>query len=169
MPGSTAAAPISCVHPAWVAPGVGTAARRVRRPDFQGDRHLDPPRARNRDPLGAPLPLRTAAELSLGLSFAVTTAFGGYSAATGQLAVVSQVAGIVFVVTLMCVLVSWFRAVDHEESHSPRALAGHRRRRPRPQAPGRGRTGGLCRVGRTHIGGRRPAHPLSVIDAEYRR
>lgn len=60
-------------------------------------------------------PLQTFAELSLGLSFTATVAFGGYAAATGQLAVVSQVAGVLFLVTLTCVVVSWFRAVERDE------------------------------------------------------
>jgi hypothetical protein len=101
-------------------------------------------------------PLRTAAELSLGLSFAVTTAFGGYSAATGHLAVVAQVAGIVFVVTLTCVVVSWFRAVEREEDEDLH--------RSRPAT-----------VGGTSVAMPAPAttavavNPLSAIDAEYRR
>jgi len=61
-------------------------------------------------------PLQTLAELLLGLSFAATTAFGGYAAATGHLAVLAQAAGIVFLVTLTCVLVAWFRAVEREEA-----------------------------------------------------
>jgi hypothetical protein len=65
-------------------------------------------------------PLQTAAELSLGLSFTATVAFGGYSAATGHLAVVSQVAGVVFLLTLTCVLVSWFRAVEREDAPAAR-------------------------------------------------
>lgn len=59
--------------------------------------------------------LQTAAELLLGLSFAATMAFAGYAAATGQMAVFAQGAGVVFLVTLTCVLVSWFRAVEREE------------------------------------------------------
>lgn len=59
--------------------------------------------------------LQTAAELLLGLSFAATMAFGGYAAATGHLAVFAQGAGVVFLVTLTCVLVSWFRAVERED------------------------------------------------------
>ncbi|ROP74680.1 hypothetical protein [Curtobacterium sp. PhB115] len=59
--------------------------------------------------------LQTAAELLLGLSFTAAVAFGGYAAVTGQMTVVSQGAGIVFLVTLTCVLVSWFRAVEREE------------------------------------------------------
>lgn len=90
-------------------------------------------------------PLRTAAELSLGLSFTVATAFGGYTAATGHLAVVSQVAGVAFVVTLMCVVVTWFRAVEREDARGSRS------------APA------------TVAAAPAVAHPLSAIDAEYRR
>ena len=60
--------------------------------------------------------MRTAAELLLGLSFTVAVAFGGYAASTGRMAVVSQAAGIVFVVTSTCVLVSWFRAVERADA-----------------------------------------------------
>ena len=65
--------------------------------------------------------LQTFAELLLGLSFTATVAFGGYTAATGRLAVCSQVAGVAFLVTLTCVLVSWFRAVEREDA--PRTTA----------------------------------------------
>ncbi len=67
--------------------------------------------------------LQTSAELLLGLSFAATMAFGGYAAATGHLAVFAQGAGIVFLVTLTCVLVSWFRAVEREERADHRVTA----------------------------------------------
>lgn len=67
--------------------------------------------------------LQTSAELLLGLSFAATMAFGGYAAATGQMAVFAQGAGVVFLVTLTCVLVSWFRAVEREERADHRAAA----------------------------------------------
>lgn len=60
--------------------------------------------------------VRTYAELLLGLSFAAAVAFGGYSAATGHMAIAAQGAAVVFLVTLTCVLVSWFRQVDAEES-----------------------------------------------------
>lgn len=60
--------------------------------------------------------LQTSAELLLGLSFTATVAFGGYAAVTGRMTVLSQVAGIVFLVTLTCVLVSWFRAVERSEA-----------------------------------------------------
>ncbi|MBT2502785.1 hypothetical protein [Curtobacterium sp. ISL-83] len=56
--------------------------------------------------------VRTVAELLLGLSFTAAVAFGGYSASTGQLAVLAQAAAIVFVVTATCVLVSWFHGVE---------------------------------------------------------
>ncbi|MBA8989841.1 hypothetical protein FHW23_001073 [Curtobacterium pusillum] len=62
--------------------------------------------------------LQTFAELLLGLSFTAAVAFGGYAAVTGRMTVLSQGAGIVFLVTLTCVLVSWFRAVEHDE-HPP--------------------------------------------------
>jgi len=62
--------------------------------------------------------VRTYAELLLGLSFTAAVACGGYAAATGHMAVAAQGAGIVFLVTLTCVLVSWFRAVELEESGS---------------------------------------------------
>jgi len=52
--------------------------------------------------------LQTFAELLLGLSFV-----------TGQLAVVSQGAAVVFLVTLTLVLVSWFRGVEREERAEP--------------------------------------------------
>jgi len=58
-------------------------------------------------------PLRLAVELLLGLSFVAVVAFGGYAASTGRLAVVAQLAAVVFLVTLMCVLVSWFRTAEH--------------------------------------------------------
>ncbi|MFJ7288143.1 hypothetical protein ACIQUC_07500 [Curtobacterium sp. NPDC098951] len=85
--------------------------------------------------------LQTFAELLLGLSFTAAVAFGGYAAVTGRMTVLSQGAGVVFLVTLTCVLVSWFRAVEREDA--PAAT--------RPVAPAT------------------PAHPLSAIDAEYRR
>ncbi|EYT63045.1 hypothetical protein H489_0112025 [Curtobacterium flaccumfaciens UCD-AKU] len=63
--------------------------------------------------------LQTFAELLLGLSFVTAVAFGGYASVTGQLAVVSQGAAVVFVVTLTLVLVSWFRGVEREERAEP--------------------------------------------------
>jgi hypothetical protein len=60
--------------------------------------------------------LQTFAELLLGLSFTAAVAFGGYAAVTGRMTVLSQGAGVVFLVTLTCVLVSWFRAVEREEA-----------------------------------------------------
>ena len=60
--------------------------------------------------------LQTFAELLLGLSFTAAVAFGGYAAATGRMTVLSQGAGVVFLVTLTCVLVSWFRAVEREDA-----------------------------------------------------
>ena len=54
-------------------------------------------------------------ELLLGLSFCATVAFGGYAPATGRTAVLAQGSGIVFLVTLTCVLVSWFRAVETDD------------------------------------------------------
>ena len=86
-------------------------------------------------------PLQTFAELSLGLSFTATVAFGGYTAATGQLAVVSQIAGVLFLLTLTCVVVSWFRAVEREDGA------------PRPVAPARAAS----------------VDPIAAVDAEYRR
>ena len=83
--------------------------------------------------------LQTFAELLLGLSFTAAVAFGGYAAVTGRMTVLSQGAGIVFLVTLTCVLVSWFRAVEREE------------REERPAAPAA------------------PVDPIAAIDAEYRR
>lgn len=53
-------------------------------------------------------PVRTAAELLLGLSFFVTMAFGGYGAATAHTSIVAGLSAIVFLTTLTCVLVSWF-------------------------------------------------------------
>ncbi|WIE65474.1 hypothetical protein DEI99_002770 [Curtobacterium sp. MCLR17_036] len=89
--------------------------------------------------------LRTVVELSLGLTFTAAVAFGGYAAASGgQLRVVSQVAGVLFLITLTCVVVSWFRAVERDERAD--------------------------RAGRTPAGV--PAVPTDVIalvDAEYRR
>ena len=58
--------------------------------------------------------VRTAAELLLGLSFFVTVASGWYGAAVEQASVVTPVAAVVFLVTLTCVLVSWFREVDQD-------------------------------------------------------
>lgn len=60
--------------------------------------------------------VRTAAELLLGLSFTAAVAFGGYSAVTGRMGLFAQGAAIVFLVTLTCVLVSWFRAVELEDT-----------------------------------------------------
>lgn len=62
--------------------------------------------------------VRTYAELLLGLSFTAAVASGGYSAATGHMAIAAQSAAVVFLVTLTCVLVSWFRQVDAEEPGS---------------------------------------------------
>ena len=59
--------------------------------------------------------VRTYAELLLGLSFTAAVAFGGYSAATGRMAVAAQGAAIVFLVTLTVVVVQWFVAVDLED------------------------------------------------------
>ena len=59
--------------------------------------------------------LRTAAELLLGLSFLATVAFGGFAALAGERSVVAQVAAVVFLVTLTCVLVSWFRGVEADD------------------------------------------------------
>ena len=62
--------------------------------------------------------VRTYAELLLGLSFTAAVAFGAYSAATGHMAIAAQGAAVVFLVTLTCVVVSWFREVDAEEAGS---------------------------------------------------
>ncbi|TCL79143.1 MULTISPECIES: hypothetical protein [unclassified Curtobacterium] len=94
--------------------------------------------------------LQTSAELLLGLSFAATTAFGGYAAATGHLAVFAQGAGIVFLVTLTCVLVSWFRAVEREERADHRVTA--------PVVPGTA----SASVPLTTAA-------IAAVDAEYRR
>lgn len=93
-------------------------------------------------------PLQTFAELSLGLSFTATVAFGGYAAATGQLTVLSQVAGVVFLVTLTCVVVSWFRAVEREDGPSRST-----------------RTAPVARTATTTAS----VDPIAAIDAEYRR
>lgn len=61
-------------------------------------------------------PVRTAVELLLGLSFAATVAFGGYAALTGHAAVLAQASALVFLVTLTCVLVTWFRSVEPADS-----------------------------------------------------
>jgi uncharacterized membrane protein YcjF (UPF0283 family) len=58
--------------------------------------------------------VRTAAELLLGLSFFVTVAAGWYGAAVEQASIVTPVAAVVFLVTLTCVVVSWFREVDQD-------------------------------------------------------
>ncbi|WIB16119.1 hypothetical protein DEJ34_03010 [Curtobacterium sp. MCPF17_050] len=58
--------------------------------------------------------VRTAAELLLGLSFFVTVASGWDGAAVGQATVVTPVAAVVFLVTVTCVLVSWFRELDQD-------------------------------------------------------
>jgi hypothetical protein len=58
---------------------------------------------------------RTAAELLLGLSFLVTSIAGGYGILVGGTPVIAQVGAVVFLVTLTCVLVSWFRALDAED------------------------------------------------------
>ena len=55
-------------------------------------------------------------ELLLGLSFLVAVSFGGYGAAVGQPSVVAQLGALVFLVTLTCALVSWFRPADRERS-----------------------------------------------------
>ncbi|MFJ3384297.1 MULTISPECIES: hypothetical protein [unclassified Curtobacterium] len=53
-------------------------------------------------------PVRTGAELLLGLSFFVTVGFAGYGAATGHTSLVAQLGAIAFLTTLTCVLVAWF-------------------------------------------------------------
>ncbi|OIH98221.1 MULTISPECIES: hypothetical protein [unclassified Curtobacterium] len=89
--------------------------------------------------------LRTVVELSLGLTFTAAVAFGGYAAASGgQLRVVSQVAGVLFLVALTCVLVSWFRAVEQDERTE------RTRRTP----------AGVPAV---------PTDVIALVDAEYRR
>lgn len=60
--------------------------------------------------------VQTAAELLLGLSFLVTTLAGGYHVLVGGTSIVAQVGAVVFLVTLTCVLVSWFRALEAEDS-----------------------------------------------------
>ncbi|PYY33183.1 MULTISPECIES: hypothetical protein [unclassified Curtobacterium] len=68
-------------------------------------------------PFAAPLTgVRTSVELLLGLSFLVAVSFGGYGAAVGQVSVVAQLGALVFLVTLTCALVSWFRPADREPS-----------------------------------------------------
>lgn len=92
--------------------------------------------------------LRTVVELSLGLTFTAAVAFGGYAAASGgQLRVVSQVAGVLFLVTLTCVLVSWFRAVERDERDERAECAG--------RTPA-----GVPAV---------PTDVIALVDAEYRR
>lgn len=85
-------------------------------------------------------PLQTLAELLLGSSFTAAVACGGYAATTGHLIVLSQGAGIVFLVTLTCVLVSWFRAVEHEGAPDARVRSVST-----------------------------SADPIAAVDAEYRR
>ena len=60
----------------------------------------------------------TAAELLLGLSFIVTTAFAGWGAATGHTSPVAQLGAVVFVVTLTVVLVNWFTQVEVEDAEA---------------------------------------------------
>lgn len=88
--------------------GVTDTSTRSVRPDTRWERHSS---------------TQTLAELLLGLSFITAVAAGGYSAATGQLTVLSQGAGIVFLVTLTCVLVSWFRSVEREDTPDDRTVA----------------------------------------------
>jgi hypothetical protein len=94
-------------------------------------------------------PLQTFAELSLGLSFTATVAFGGYAASTGQLTVVSQVAAVAFLVTLTCVLVSWFRAIEREDT---------------PTGPAGAATEGIPNEGAVPT-----TSSIAAVDAEYRR
>lgn len=105
---------------------------RPARPDTRWERHSS---------------VQTFAELLLGLSFITAVAAGGYSAATGQLTVLSQGAGAVFLVTLTCVLVSWFRAVERADAPDDRSVA------PAPAGSAAATT----------------ADPIAAIDAEYRR
>jgi hypothetical protein len=63
---------------------------------------------------------RTAAELFLGLSFLVTSLAGGYGILVGGTPVIAQVGAVVFLVTLTCVLVSWFRELDADGADSSR-------------------------------------------------
>jgi hypothetical protein len=63
---------------------------------------------------------RTAAELFLGLSFLVTSIAGGFRILVGGTAIVAQVGAVVFLVTLTCVLVSWFRALEAEDDGASR-------------------------------------------------
>ncbi|WIB78168.1 hypothetical protein DEJ28_03430 [Curtobacterium sp. MCPF17_002] len=97
-------------------------------------------------------PLQTFAELLLGLSFTAAVAFGGYGVVTGQLTVLSQVAGIVFLVTLTCVLVSWFRAVEREDTPAPTGRA-------------------VAQAASAAVAQAAPAsvNPIAAVDAEYRR
>ena len=70
-------------------------------------------------PQAATAPLtgvRTSVELLLGLSFLVAVSFGGSGVVLGHVSVVSQAAAAVFVVTLTCAVVSWFRPADQEPS-----------------------------------------------------
>ncbi|GAA1491901.1 hypothetical protein [Curtobacterium herbarum] len=60
--------------------------------------------------------VRTSVELLLGLSFLVVVSFGGAGAAAGHVSVVAEVAAVVFLVTLTCAVVSWFRPADREPS-----------------------------------------------------
>lgn len=108
-------------------------------------------------------PLQTSAELLLGLSFAATVAFGGYAAVTGRMTVLSQGAGVVFLVTLTCVLVSWFRAVERSESTAVgrRAAAATL---PSGAISPSGATGSTTAIGATTA-----PEALEAIDAEYRR
>jgi len=59
--------------------------------------------------------LRAGAELLLGLSFIVATAFGGYAAITQHPSIVAQLAAITFMCSLVCVLVNWFTAPATDE------------------------------------------------------
>ncbi|MFZ7086760.1 hypothetical protein [Curtobacterium sp. RRHDQ10] len=59
--------------------------------------------------------LRAGAELTLGLSFFVTMAFGAIGAVQGETSIVAQLSAIAFVCSLLCVLVNWFTAPATDE------------------------------------------------------
>jgi hypothetical protein len=58
--------------------------------------------------------VRTGAELLLGISFITAMAFGGWGAVMSRTSVVAELAALTFCVSLVCVLVNWFRAVEDD-------------------------------------------------------
>jgi hypothetical protein len=71
------------------------------------------PRSADREWRGM-TPLRTGAELLLGVSFFVAVAFGAAGVRAGHTSIVAELAAIAFLASLTCVLVNWFTAAPEE-------------------------------------------------------